>query len=313
MSAETAVQSANHPAASSLDDKDGEVHAAVYARTSSSSQRFGYSIDEQVHQCWQHVEDVGWTVTHVFTDEAESGRDTERPQFQKMLQMAEAGVIDVVTFWKLDRFCRSLVDLVNIEEQLNDWDVALQSVTEYIDTTSPVGRFNFRNLASAAELESDLTSQRAKMGMHGLARDHKWPNERPPLGYDKVDDGRLEVNEKEAALVRRIFRLYLKERSMPQVAHVLNEEGVRTKTGEEWCRQSIKQVLANELYVGEYRVAGFEDTVEEYRLMPDDLFKAVTGTRFRFQHEKGRMDKDRKASKATRIFNHYRDVRGAFS
>lgn len=298
------VSSDNHP---SDEAEIEDLHAAIYARTSSSSQRFGYSIDEQVNQCWEHVEGNSWTVTHVLTDEAESGRNTDRPKFQRLLDLAEANVIDVVVFWKLDRFCRSLVDLVNIEAQLNEWGIGMQSVTEYIDTTSAVGRFNFRNLASAAELESDLTSQRVKMGMHGLAKDHKWPNDRPPLGYDKTADGKLAINEGEANLVQRIFRMYMEERSMPQVAFLLNEEGITTKTGGEWTRQSIKNILRNELYIGEYEVADYGDTVDEYRLMSEELFDSVTDTRYRFKNQKGSMDPDRKSSIADRILTIYTD------
>lgn len=303
----SSVRSDNH-ASDGVETEN--LHAAIYARTSSSSQRFGYSIDEQVNQCWEHVEGNGWTVTHVLTDEAESGRDTDRPKFQRLLELAEANVIEVVVFWKLDRFCRSLVDLVNIEAQLNEWGIGLQSVTEYIDTTSAVGRFNFRNLASAAELESDLTSQRVRMGMHGLAKDHKWPNDRPPLGYDKTEEGRLEINEGEATLVRRIFRMYLEERSMPQVAFLLNEAGITTKTGGQWTRQSIKKILTNELYVGEYEVADYEDTVNEYRILSDGLFESVTDTRYRFRNKKGSMDPDRKSSKAYRILSTYMNSLG---
>lgn len=219
--------------------------------------------------------------------------------------MAEKGAIDVVVFWKLDRFCRSLVDLVKTEEKLSQWDVALQSVTEYIDTTTPVGRFNFRNLASAAELETDLTSQRVKMGMYGLAQNHEWPNDQPPLGYDLRENGKLQINESEAKLVRQIFQMYIRERSMPQVAFMLNKEGNYTKTGDEWCTQSIQTVLSNELYTGTYCVAGYEEYVEEYRIVSDELFEEVTNTRFRFKNNQD-MDQERKEKKADQILQQFK-------
>ncbi len=288
--------------------EDADLGAAIYARTSSTSQQFGYSIDEQISRCWDRCEMRNWDVRYVFADEAESGRNTDRPEFQQLLETAERGVIDVVVFWKLDRFCRSLTDLVRTEETLDQWDVALQSVTEYIDTTTPVGRFNFRNLASAAELETDLTSQRVKMGMYGMAKKHKWPNNQPPLGYDMLDNGRLEINDDEADLVRRIFRLYVRERSMPQVAFILNNRGVETRSGKEWSGQSIQKILSNELYIGEYCVAGYEDYVDEYKIIADDLFDEVTEIRYRFQHQQ--MDEERKESKSKRILSEYREHTG---
>jgi site-specific DNA recombinase len=289
------------------DDSPGDLNAAIYARTSSGSQRFGYSIDEQVQRCWEQCESADWNVQYVFTDEAESGRNTDRPQFQELLTQAESGCIDVVVFWKLDRFCRSLTDLVRIEEQLSEFDVALQSVTEYIDTTSPVGRFNFRNLASAAELESDLTSQRVKMGMHGLAKDHRWPNEYPPFGYRKLKNGCLEIHSEQAAWVRRNFRMYLEERSMPQVAFLLNEAGLTTQKDNDWTRQAVNTVLSNELYVGKYQLAGYEEYVEEYRILSDGLFEAVEDVRYRFQSNP-EMQESRKQSKAERLLTEYKEA-----
>jgi len=288
-----------------------DLNAAIYARTSSGSQRFGYSIDEQVQRCWEQCDSAGWNVQYVFTDEAESGRSTDRPHFQELLTQAKSDCVDVVVFWKLDRFCRSLADLVRIEEQLSEFDVALHSVTEYIDTTSPVGRFNFRNLASAAELESDLTSQRVKMGMHGLAKDHRWPNEYPPFGYRKLDNDRLEIHSEQATWVQRIFRMYLEERSMPQIAFLLNEAGLTTQKDNDWTRQAVNTVLSNDLYIGKYDLADYEEHVEEYRILSDTLFEAVEEVRYRFQSN-GEMQASRKQSKAERLLTEYKEaVEGA--
>ena len=291
-------------------DIEDDANIAIYARTSSPSQRFGYSIDEQVRRCWEQCEATGWNVRYIFTDEAESGRDTERAKFQAMLDRAQQGQIDVVMFWKLDRFCRSLADLVRTEKQLNQWGVALQSVTEYIDTTTPVGRFNFRNLASAAELETDITSSRAKMGMYGLAQGRKWPNDHPPLGYDKKADETLLVNADEAALVKQVFQLYPKERSMPQVAFLLNREGLQTKQGTDWSRQAVRRILANELYMGTYQLAGYQEHVESYRIISDDLFTKVKEVRYRFKHSRAEMNNQRKCSKTERILSQYKQIRG---
>lgn len=283
--------------------------AAVYARTSVKKPDNHYSIDEQVRRCWNQCKKQNWDVVFVFTDEAESGRDTERPEFQKMLENAEKGRFDVVVFWKLDRFCRSVVDLVKTEEQLSQCDVALQSVTEYIDTASPVGRFTFRNLASAAELESDLTSQRVQMGMHAMARKHRWPNNHPPIGYELAADQTLNIIEEEAQLVRQIFRDYINLRSMPQVAHNLNKSGISTKQGKDWSRWSVRKILTNELYRGQYQLGDYGEYVEAYRIMSDELFKKATKTRYRFKHSKGSMNGDRKQAKVERILEKFRSAK----
>lgn len=294
---------------SDSDPDESVSRAAIYARTSANKPGFHYSINEQVTRCWTRCEQQDWEVLFVFTDEAESGTDTDRPAFQDMLEKAEHEYFDIVVFWKLDRFCRSLTDLVNTEEQLAECGVALQSVTEYIDTASPVGRFNFRNLASAAELESDLTSQRVQIGMHGMAKEHRWPNSHPPLGYDLNEDQTLKINEGEARLVRRIFKMYLEYRPMPKVAYELNEDGIETKKGNKWCRWSIKQILSNELYIGEYQLGEYQKTVSDYRMVDTELFERVQDTRYRFQHQKDRVDEGRKKSKAETILEEFKASR----
>ena len=283
--------------------------AAIYARTSDSKSAKQYSIDEQVRRCWERCQNQGWDVEFVFTDEGETGRNTERSGFQEMIEKAESGYFDVVVFWKLDRFCRSVIDLVNTKEQLGQYDVALQSVTEYIDTASPVGRFTFRNLASAAELESDLTSQRVQIGMHGMAKEHRWPNSNPPLGYDLTDDQKLKVNEQEAQLIAQIFNMYLEHRSMPDVAQDLNQRGIRTNRGNKWTQWAVKTVLTNEIYRGQYQLGDYEEYVEEYRILSDELFEAVTNTRYRFKHQKGTMDKSRKELKASKVLDEFKTAK----
>ncbi|KXB05952.1 resolvase, partial [candidate division MSBL1 archaeon SCGC-AAA382C18] len=132
------------------EESDGPTRGAIYARTSSPNQKFGYSLEEQVDRCWEKCQMMDWDVRYIHKEEAESGGDLDRPKFKMMMDQAKAGAFDVIVFWKLDRFCRSLIDLLEVEEKLREWGVGLHSITEQIDTTTPVGRFNFRNLASAA-------------------------------------------------------------------------------------------------------------------------------------------------------------------
>ena len=294
-----------------MENKGGKkpVFAAIYARTSSPNQRFNYSIKEQVSRCWKFCDERDWIARYVFVDEGESGGTTDRPKFQLMLEKAKAGKLNVIVFWKLDRFCRSLVDLVNIERMLREWGVGLCSVTEYLDTTTSVGRFNFRNLASVAELEREMIGERARIGLHALAKQHKWPNPHPPLGYDKREDGMLEVNRKEVKLIKRIFNMYLREKSTPQIAFELNKKGIPTKKGKPWNARATRDILTNELYVGRYEVAGVEDQVEEYRIIEDGLFERARGVMRRFEDGNGAkrppMPEDRRRAKIDKVFNEY--------
>ena len=287
------------------------VFAAIYARTSSPNQKSNYSIEGQVNQCWSYCQQRGWVVRYVFIDECQSGGTIERPKFQLMLEKAKNGEIDVIVFWKLDRFCRSLVDLVNIERMLRSYGVGLCSVTEFIDTTTPVGRFNFRNLASVAELERELIGERARLGLHALAREHKWPNPHPPLGYDKNEDGTLAINLSEAKLVRRIFNMYIRERSMAQVAFLLNREGIRTKRGGKWNARAVRDIITNNLYIGDFCVAGVKEHVEKYRILSDEIFQEAQRIRRRFERKGAKrplMPLDRKGVKIEDMIRRYNQV-----
>jgi len=266
-----------------------DLTAVIYVRTSSPGQQEGHSIDEQVRQCWQRCSSLGWTVSHIFRDEAVSGSDTDREMFQKMLSRAEAGWFDVIVVWKLDRFSRSLMHAVQLEEKLRGWDVGLHSVTEHIDTTTPTGRFNFRNIASASELERDLIKQRTQMGMIGLASNHQWPNDNPPLGYRKCEDATLEIIPAEADLVRHIFDRYLRLRSMPDVATELEEQSQPGCRELEWTPDRVGKILKNELYIGEYNVADVDEYVEEYQIVEKRRFETVTQVRNRFQRARKSM------------------------
>lgn len=290
-------------------ETESDTRAAIYARTSSVSQQFGYSINEQLRCCSDRCEMFGWSVTHVYRDEAKSGKDTDRPMFQQMLSHAEAGDFDVLVFWKLDRFSRSIMHAVQLEKKFRDWGVSLHSVTEQIDTTTAAGRFNFRNIANAAEFERELIKQRTKMGHTALALDHRWPNETPPLGYTKKDDGCLEIAEGEADLVKRIFESYTRLKSMPQVAQDLNGEGYSTKADCKWTARAVGEILRNQIYIGKYVVGDVEDHVPEYQILSDERFQEVTEIRFRFQQSgectRKQMPEDRKSDCLSRITRSY--------
>jgi len=284
-----------------------QIIAAIYARVSSPKQMNNYSLDEQIRICRERCELMGWKVRYIFRDVI-TAENTDRPMFRKMMEKAMAGRFDVLVFWRLDRLCRSLIDAIEVEKELRKYDVALHSVTEQIDTTTPVGRFNFRNLASAAELERDLIRERTKMGKYASALQHKWPNKNPPLGYSVNEERKLEIVEKEAEIVRRIFELYIETKSMPQVAFLLNKEGIKTKEGNEWNARAVRDVLCNEIYIGMFKVAGVEAYIEEYKIIEDCVFEKAKEIRLRFKKGKGkrpRMHEERKKGMIDRIFDEY--------
>jgi site-specific DNA recombinase len=189
--------------------------------------------------------------------------------------------------------------------------VALHSITENIDTTTPTGRFNFRNISSASEFERELNQQRSKMGMTELAMERKWPNDHPPLGYQKCEDDTLEIDSEEADLVKSIFTRYLELRSMPELASELNQDGISTAKGKEWSARAVSGVLRNQLYIGQYNVADVEAYVSEYQIIDESLFDRVTSVRTRFtseeKTERESMSKTRKEEQVMRVVDQFRE------
>lgn len=284
------------------------IFAAIYVRTSSPNQRYNYSIGEQINECWNYCVQRNWIVRYVFADECELANTTDRPKFQLMIHAAERREFGVVCAWKLDRLCRSLVDMLNLERTLRGWEVEICSITEFIDTTTSVGRFNFRSIASVAELEREQIGERARLGMYGLAKEKRWPNPHPPLGYSKDRDGRLTANSVETVLVGRIFNAYLDMKSTSEVAFRLNQEGVQTRKGK-WSATAIRDILTNKIYIGRYRVAGFEVQAEEYRIVSDELFTKAGGMLERYQTPaasfRPAMPHDRKLAAIQKIHGNY--------
>lgn len=292
-------------------NEQAERRAVVYARTSTASQQFGYSIDEQVRQCVKRCHALDWSVLFVYRDEAESGKNPDRPMFQELLTRAEQGVIDVVVFWKLDRFSRSIMHAVQLEKKFRDWGVGLHSMTEQIDTTTASGQFNFRNLANTAEFEREMISQRTKMGLAARAMEGKWPNGTPPLGYQPTASGRLRVDDSEAELVRWVFDRYIETKSMAEVADKINADSDRATGHSKWTASTISSILRNELYIGVYTVGDVERSEPNYRIVSEDQFDTATAVRTRFQssgsHTRRPMSERRKQRRVDRIRDQYRE------
>lgn len=299
----------NKPSSSDFKDIKDEEKAlkivAIYARVSPGRKANGYSLEEQVRLSKEHCDRMGWRIQYVFTDNKVSGANIDREKFQLMMRKARQQAFNTIVFWKIDRFARSLADLVNIERELRTYDISLHSVTEPIDTVSSIGRFSFRNIASAAELERDMIRERTKMGLHALAQKHRWPNKTPPLGYSIKRDGTLIINQHEKELVREIFRMYLRLRSMPQVAFELNKRGLQTHRKMRWTNMSVKQVLDNEIYIGKYNVAGVEAHIKELRIISDKQFNKAKDLRNRNEEKPKTITEERRLKTIENVFNEY--------
>jgi len=244
------------------------VRCAIYTRKSHEEgldQDFN-SLDAQREACEAYVTSQkhdGWAVLpNRYDDGGFSGGNTDRPALQRLLREIEAGQVDVVLCYKLDRLSRSLADFIRLMERFEKHNVSFVSVTQRFDTKSSMGRLTLNVLLSFAQFEREIIGERIRDKVAAAKRKGKYTGGPPILGYDVDREARrLLVNAEEADLVRLIFRRFLVLRSTLKVAQELNSQGYRTKSwttkkgtareGKPWHKMSVHRVLTNRKYVGE--------------------------------------------------------------
>lgn len=264
-----------------LDDGAGRAPhgaaAAIYARVSPRPKKPGrgystISTEEQVRICREECLRNGWRVRYVLVDRLESASDINRPKLQQLLSLADDGRVGVIVVWKLDRMWRSLRDAVNLFDFFTRRNIAFHSCTERFDNSSPFGRFVFRNVASAAELERELIRERTQLSVHWRAREGYWMGATTPFGYVRSDNGQLVSEPAEAKLVRQIYGLYLRLKTIQAVADHLNERQKYGRDGREWNHARVHRVLTNPLYTGRLVQAGVEHLRRDLRIITDAAF-----------------------------------------
>lgn len=238
---------------------EGKVkRAGLYPRVSTEEQaKEGTSIDSQLAKLRTHAQLHDWQVVGEYVDAGYSGRTDDRPELQRVIKDAEAGRLDVVAVWKMDRFFRKLKLLLEYKERLDKAGVAFVSVSEGIDTSTPMGRLLFNLLGSIHEWEREEIVSRTKAGRQTRYARGEWASGQPLYGYqyDPITK-KLKVREDEAPTVRRIFSLYVHDRlGFAQIGRLLNAEGVRPRQqASRWHSSAIRNVIAHPGYKGDHPV-----------------------------------------------------------
>ena len=226
------------------------MRVAIYVRVSTEDQaREGYSLDAQERRLRNYCTlRTGWEVVDVYRDEGFSGRNTGRPEYQRMLEEMDSW--DIILVLKMDRIHRNSVNFTKMMSDLEKNHKEFMSLTEKFDTTTAMGRFVMDIFQRMAQLESERTGERVKVAMAQKAESGDGYLGSPePYGYRYVN-GDLVVVESEAEVVVRIFDLYNAGNSMEDVANALINANIPSKTGGQWTRQSICRILHNPLYAG---------------------------------------------------------------
>ncbi len=189
------------------DRKTEANRAAIYARVSDKS-RDGEdktSISEQTGDMEAYCESKGLTITARY-QEVGRGWSKKRPEFQRMLADARRGRFDTIVCWKSDRLSRGMYPAAALMEVVEAHQIRVEVVLDAIDMKT------FGLMAAIGKIELDNFRERSTMGKRGTAKQGRVPTGGVPYGYRIGDDGRFEVVEEQAEVVRRIFRMYVDER-----------------------------------------------------------------------------------------------------
>ena len=271
-----------------------KVRCAIYTRKSSDEglqQEFN-SLDAQREAAEAYIASQkaeGWVcIPDRYDDGGFSGGDMERPALKRLMADIDAGKVDSVVVYKVDRLSRSLMDFARMMETFERHRVSFVSVTQHFNTATPMGRLILNVLLSFAQFEREIIGERIRDKIAASRRKGKWTGGKPVLGYDvdRSNGGpRLVINPDEASRVCRIFELYLELGSLLPVVTELERRGWTNKV---WTTRAGKRrggipfdkcrlydLLTNVLYVGKVRYHGEVYAGEQEPIVSEAVFTRV--------------------------------------
>lgn len=242
------------------------LRCAIYTRKSSEEgldQDFN-SLDAQRESCAAYIasqKHEGWQAvkTH-YDDGGFSGGNMERPALKRLLEDIEAGKVNIVIVYKVDRLTRSLMDFAKIIERFDKQSVSFVSVTQQFNTTSSMGRLTLNVLLSFAQFEREVTGERIRDKIAASKKKGMWMGGFVPLGYD-LKDRKLLINAREAQTIQHIYRRYLDLGCVRLLKEDLDRQGIHSKArgqkgGCSFGRGTLYNILSNPIYIGQIRHKG---------------------------------------------------------
>ncbi len=266
------------------------VRCAVYTRKSSEEgleQDFN-SLDAQHEACSAYIlsqASEGWQQTQErYDDGGLSGGTLQRSGLQRLLADIEAGKLDIVVVYKVDRLTRSLLDFAKLVDAFDKAGVSFVSVTQSFNTTTSMGRLTLNMLLSFAQFEREVTAERIRDKIAASKRKGMWMGGTPPLGY-KPNGRTLTIVESEAELIRTIFSRYLADPNVRTLAETLERDGIvapeRTTAvgkrfgGGAFTRGQLYHILKNPIYAGYIRHGDERHEGQHDAIVPREQWHAV--------------------------------------
>ena len=229
--------------------KKTQMTAVGYVRVSTEDQaREGISLENQRKKIELYAELNGLVLNEIVADEGISAKNLKRPGVQRVLEMAKKKEVDSIVIYKLDRMFRNTVDALKTSQMLDRKGIALHSINEKLDTKSAIGRFFFSLMASLAEMERSIVSERTTDAL----RCKKAKGERVgevPYGFNAVEEN-LVPNEEEQAVIEMMIEMKRMRLSNKAIAERLTEKQIPTKKGlKSWNYQTVRNILKRQDYI----------------------------------------------------------------
>ena len=231
------------------------LRVAAYARVSTDEEEQLSSYEAQVDYYTRYIQsNPEWTFVEVYADEGLSGTNTrKRRNFNRMIDDALAGKIDRIVTKSVSRFARNTVDTLTTIRKLKEKGVGVTFEKENIDTLDSKGELLITIMSSLAQEESRSISENVTWGWRKRISDGKVSVAYSHfLGYEKGEDGSMQVVESEAKIVQQIYGMFLDGQTPSSIAAFLTKQRIPTPAGrEKWQSSTVKSILTNEKYKGD--------------------------------------------------------------
>ena len=266
------------------------IRCAIYTRKSSDEgleQEFN-SLDAQREACEAYIvsqRHAGWiALSDMYDDGGLSGGTMERPALKRLLEDIQAGKVQIVVVYKVDRLTQSLADFAKIVDIFDAHNASFVSVTQQFNTTTSMGRLTLNMLLSFAQFEREIAGERIRDKIAASKKKGMWMGGNVPLGYD-VKDRKLIVSEPEASTVRLIFRRYAELGSVSLLRAELDRLGIVSKRregaggrlagGQHFSRGALYLMLQNRIYRGDIVHQGEAYPGQHEAILDPELWQIV--------------------------------------
>lgn len=240
------------------------MNVAIYSRKSKFTGK-GESIENQVQMCKDYLlkQNINNEIYKflIYEDEGFSGRNTNRPEFQRLMKDVSLKKFDILICYRLDRISRNVADFSTTLETLLRYNINFISIREQFDTTSPMGRAMIYIASVFAQLERETIAERVRDNMLELAKSGRWLGGTPPFGYKSTpvtyyDENmtkhsmvNLSIDHEELQMVKLIYNKYLEFKSLNALEAYLLQNYYKTRNGSNFRKSTLRLILTNPVYV----------------------------------------------------------------